>query len=105
MDGLDLREARVADLRSQMALVSQEIVLFNETVADNIAYGKPGATREEIEQAARSAFAHDFIVKLPQGYDTIVGERKMSTEALASRTAREVLAIVAPFMRKKVSGW
>src|SRR6185436_5768156 len=74
-DGVDLREARLSDLRQRMALVSQEIVLFNETVAENIAYGKPGATREEIETAAKAAFAHDFILLLPQGYETSVGEK------------------------------
>jgi ABC-type multidrug transport system fused ATPase/permease subunit len=75
IDGLDLREVSMRDLRQQMAMVSQEVVLFDATVAVNIAKGKPGATREEIEAAARAAFAHDFIIKLPQGYDTRLGER------------------------------
>lgn len=75
IDGLDLRDVSMRDLRQQMAMVSQEVVLFDASVADNIAKGKPGATREEIEAAARAAFAHDFIIKLPQGYDTRLGER------------------------------
>ncbi len=94
-DGLDLREARIDDLRQQMALVSQEVVLFNETVAENIAYGKPGATRGEIEAAARAAFAHDFISQMPQGYDTPVGERGVTL----SGGQRQRLAIARAFIR------
>ena len=75
IDGLDLRDVSMRDLRQQMAMVSQEVVLFDASVADNIAKGKPGATREEIEAAARAAFAHDFIMKLPEGYETRLGER------------------------------
>ncbi|GIU81885.1 MAG: ATP-binding cassette domain-containing protein [Acidobacteria bacterium] len=74
-DGIDLRNARLSSLRRQIALVTQETVLFNDTIRYNISYGKPDATDEEIERAARIAYAHDFIVALPQGYDTIVGER------------------------------
>jgi subfamily B ATP-binding cassette protein MsbA len=74
-DGVDLRDATISSLRGQIALVTQETVLFNDTVRHNIAYGKPDATQAEIEEAARIAFAHDFIVELPKGYDTIVGER------------------------------
>jgi subfamily B ATP-binding cassette protein MsbA len=74
-DGTDLRDATISSLRGQIALVTQETVLFNDTVRHNIAYGKPDATQAEIEEAARVAFAHDFIVELPKGYDTIVGER------------------------------
>jgi len=93
--GLDLREARLSDLRSYMALVSQEIVLFNETVAENIAYGKPGATREEVEMAAKAAFAHDFILMLPQGYETQVGEKGVTL----SGGQRQRLAIARAFIR------
>ena len=75
IDGLDVRDVSMHDLRQQMALVSQEVVLFDASVAENIAKGKPEATREEIEAAAGSAFAHDFIMKLPQGYETRLGER------------------------------
>jgi subfamily B ATP-binding cassette protein MsbA len=74
-DGTDLRDAQISSLRKHIALVTQETVLFNDTVKHNIAYGKPDASGEEIEEAARIAFAHDFIMELPQGYDTIVGER------------------------------
>ena len=74
-DGMDLKDATIASLRSQIALVTQETVLFNDTVRHNIAYGRPEATEEEIHEAARIAFAHDFILELPQGYDTVVGER------------------------------
>lgn len=74
-DGIDLRDATISSLRGQIALVTQETVLFNDTVRHNIGYGKPEATQEQIEEAARVAFAHDFIMNLPQKYDTIVGER------------------------------
>ena len=74
-DGTDLRDARVASLRRQMALVTQETVLFNDTVRYNITYGRPGASDEEMRDAAQTAFAHDFIMDLPGGYDTIIGER------------------------------
>lgn len=74
-DGIDLRDAKISSLRAQIALVTQETVLFNDTVRHNIAYGKPDATQAEIEEAARIAFAHDFIEELPQKYETIVGER------------------------------
>ncbi|HXI62605.1 MAG TPA: ATP-binding cassette domain-containing protein, partial [Pyrinomonadaceae bacterium] len=74
-DGVDLRDAKLKSLRRQIALVTQETVLFNDTVRYNITYGHPNATQEEIEDAARTAFAHDFILELPNGYDTIIGER------------------------------
>jgi subfamily B ATP-binding cassette protein MsbA len=73
--GVDLRQAAVTDLRRQMAVVTQEIVLFDDTIRNNIAFGRPGATNAEIEQAARLAFAHDFILEKPGGYDAIVGEK------------------------------
>jgi len=74
-DGVDLRDARVASLRKQLALVTQETVLFNDTVRYNITYGRPEATDEQLQKAATIALAHDFIVELPKGYDTIIGER------------------------------
>jgi ATP-binding cassette subfamily B protein len=77
LDGIDLRDYRLADLRNQFAVVLQEPVLFSVSVAENIAYAKPGATRVEIESAARAANAHDFITAMPDGYDTVVGERGM----------------------------
>ena len=77
LDGLDLREYRLADLRNQFAIVLQDTVLFSTSVAENIAYARPEATEREIINAARAANAHDFIAKLPQGYETRVGERGM----------------------------
>jgi subfamily B ATP-binding cassette protein MsbA len=74
-DGIDLRDARVASLRRQIALVTQETILFNDTIRYNITYGRPNATDDEIHDAARTALAHDFINELPHGYDTIIGER------------------------------
>jgi subfamily B ATP-binding cassette protein MsbA len=74
-DGTNLRDATLSSLRRHIGLVTQETVLFNDTVRHNIAYGKPEATQAEIEEAARIAFAHDFIMELPQKYETIVGER------------------------------
>jgi len=74
IDGHDIRDVTLASLRSNIALVTQEPMLFDETIADNIALGRLGATRAEIEAAARDAAAHDFIVQLPEGYDTRVGE-------------------------------
>jgi len=77
LDGEDLRDWKLADLRRQFAIVGQDTTLFSTTVAENIAYGRPGATREQIVAAARAADAHDFISRLPNGYDTPVGERGM----------------------------
>ena len=75
IDGVDVRDVRVSDLRSLMAIVAQETILFHDTVASNIAYGRPGATGHEVEAASHAANAHEFIVRLPDGYDTVVGER------------------------------
>ncbi|HEV8588071.1 MAG TPA: ABC transporter transmembrane domain-containing protein [Pyrinomonadaceae bacterium] len=74
-DGVDLRDARVESLRRQIALVTQETVLFNDTVRYNISYGRPEASDAKLRDAALTAFAHDFIMDLPRGYDTIIGER------------------------------
>jgi len=95
IDGLDLREASLVELRQQMALVSQEIVLFDSTVAENIQFGKLGATQAEIEAAARAAFAHDFIMQLPQGYETRIGERGVTL----SGGQRQRVAIARAFIR------
>lgn len=75
LDGTDLRDYRLQDLRNQFAIVLQEPVLFSSTIAENIAYAKPGATAEEIVEAAKTANAHEFILRLPEGYATQVGER------------------------------
>lgn len=74
VDGVDVRDMSLATLRSRIALVSQEVMLFDDSVRANIAYGRFGATDEEIEAAAKAAAAHDFIMELPCGYDTLVGE-------------------------------
>jgi ATP-binding cassette subfamily B protein/subfamily B ATP-binding cassette protein MsbA len=74
LEGTDLRQLRLRDLRAQIALVPQEPLLLLASIAENIAYGKPGATLEAIEAAARSANADEFIQRLPQRYDTLVGE-------------------------------
>lgn len=74
-DGTDLRDASLLSLRTQIALVTQETVLFNDTIRYNITYGKPDATDDELREAARIAFAADFVEELPKQYDTIVGER------------------------------
>jgi ATP-binding cassette subfamily B protein len=75
LDGVDVRRMSVSDYRSNIGLVLQEPFLFFGTIAENIAYGKPDATREEIVAAARAAHAHEFILRLPHGYDSLVGER------------------------------
>jgi subfamily B ATP-binding cassette protein MsbA len=75
LDGCDVRDVTLASLRSQIGMVTQETVLFDDTIAANIAYGKPDATRDEIESAALAAHAHEFIVRLDDGYETLIGER------------------------------
>ncbi len=75
IDGHDLRDLTLASLRRQAAQVTQETILFNDTVRDNIAYGQPETKPELVEQAARHALAHDFILRMPQGYETIIGEK------------------------------
>jgi len=75
IDGQDIREVQQASVRGAIGIVPQDTVLFNDTVAYNIAYGRPGATREQIEAAAKSAHIHDFIAATPKGYETMVGER------------------------------
>jgi subfamily B ATP-binding cassette protein MsbA len=75
IDGRDIREVTLSSLRRQVAQVSQETILFNDTVRNNIAYGQPDAKNELVEQAARNALAHDFIMKMPQGYATVIGEK------------------------------
>jgi ATP-binding cassette, subfamily B, bacterial MsbA len=75
IDNLDVRDVTLASLRAQVGIVTQETVLFNDTVRNNIAYGQPNVAQKEVEVAARAALAHDFIVALPAGYDTVIGER------------------------------
>jgi len=88
-DGVDIRDATVLSLRKQIALVTQETVLFNDTIRQNIAYGRPEASLEEVRRAAEVAFADEFIEQLPDGYDSIVGERGI----LLSGGQRQRLAI------------
>lgn len=75
MDGIDLRELRTRSLRRHIGLVAQHVLLFNASVGDNIAYGRQGVDRAQIESAARAARAHEFIAQLPQGYDTPIGDQ------------------------------
>jgi len=95
VDGVDLRDATLASLRAQIALVTQDTVLFNDTVRDNIAYGRPDLSREEVERAARMAHAHDFILALPGGYQTVIGEKGV----LLSGGQRQRLAIARAFLK------
>lgn len=74
IDGVDIRELKVSDLRKRIAIVTQDPILFNETVRDNIRYGNQSASDEMIQEAARAAYAHDFIQRFPNGYDTMIGE-------------------------------
>jgi len=75
LDGADVRDVRLTDLRRSIAVVSQDPFLFSTSVRENIAFGDPDATDEQVEQAARMAQAHDFVAALPEGYDTVIGER------------------------------
>ncbi|HEY6305973.1 MAG TPA: ABC transporter ATP-binding protein [Candidatus Angelobacter sp.] len=75
LDGCDIRDVTLASLRAQIGIVTQETILFNDTVRNNIAYGQPNMTQPAVVEAARAALAHDFIQRLPEGYDTFIGER------------------------------
>lgn len=75
IDGNDIRDVTVGSLRKQIGIVTQETILFNDTVRNNIAYGQPHVSQSQVESAARAALAHDFILNLPEGYNTIIGER------------------------------
>ncbi|MBV2162288.1 ABC transporter ATP-binding protein [Achromobacter denitrificans] len=94
IDGQDIAQAKQSSLRGQIAIVQQEPVLFHRTLAENIAYARPGATQAEIEQAARLASAHDFIMALPKGYATLVGERGVKL----SGGERQRVAIARAFL-------
>src|SRR5258707_1241405 len=75
IDGRDLRDLRLSSIREKIGIVAQDTFLFNDTVANNIGYGRPDATREQIHAAARNALAEEFILRMPEGYDTMIGER------------------------------
>lgn len=94
IDGQDIAQARQASLRSQIAIVQQEPILFHRSLAENIAYGRPGASQAEIEHAAKLASAHDFIARLPKGYSTLVGERGVKL----SGGERQRVAIARAFL-------
>lgn len=95
LDGQDLREYRLSDLRRQIALVDQNVVLFNSTIGENIAYGRPGASREEVAEAARRAFVWDFIERLPLGLDTPIGQDGL----LLSGGQRQRIAIARALLK------
>src|SRR5207245_11285422 len=95
IDNLDLREIRLAALRQQIGIVSQETLLFDDTVRNNIAYGKDEISGEAIMEAARAAYAHEFIMKLPNGYDTLIGENGVKL----SGGERQRLAIARALLR------
>jgi ATP-binding cassette, subfamily B, bacterial len=95
LDGRDLRDLRIASVRAHIAIVLQDPFLFSGSVADNIAFGRPGATRSEIEQAARAARADEFIARLTNGYDTLIGERG----ANLSGGERQRISLARAFVR------
>ncbi len=95
IDGQDVRDVQVASVRAAISLVAQEAALFNDTIRANIALGRAGATHAEIEQAAKNAAAHDFIVELPNGYDTIAGDRGSNL----SGGERQRIALARAFLR------
>jgi len=95
IDGVDIQSYSLTSLRAQIGIVSQEVVLFDDMIRNNIAFGRPGATEEEIMQAARLAYAHDFIQRLPQGYQTLVGERGVKL----SGGERQRIAIARAILR------
>ncbi len=94
VDGVDVRDWNLEALRRQISIIEQDIFLFSRSIADNIAFGRPGTTREEIEAAARAAQAHEFITKFKDGYDTVVGERGVTL----SGGQRQRIALARAFL-------
>lgn len=94
VDGIDVREWNLEALRRSISIIEQDIFLFSRSIADNISFGKPGATREEIEKAARDAQAHEFIQTFAEGYDTVIGERGVTL----SGGQRQRLALARAFL-------
>ncbi|MFP4082350.1 MAG: ABC transporter ATP-binding protein [Candidatus Aminicenantes bacterium] len=95
IDGIDIREVTLSSLRSQIGMVTQELILFNETVRNNIAYGMEDISQDRVIEASKAAKAHDFIVELPQGYDTMIGEKG----SLLSGGQRQRLAIARALLK------
>jgi subfamily B ATP-binding cassette protein MsbA len=95
LDGRDVREYALDSLRDQVAVVSQDVVLFNDTIRANIAFGQPGATAAQVEAAAEAAFVMDFVADLPQGLDTLVGDRG----ALLSGGQRQRISIARAILK------
>ena len=95
IDGRDVRDLRLKPLRDKISIVAQDTFLFNDTVANNIGYGRPNATREQVRQAARNALAEEFILRMPEGYDTVIGERGMKL----SGGQRQRLAIARALLK------
>ena len=95
VDGVDIRDIRLPDLRSQIGMVTQETILFNDTVRNNIAYGRPNVSDDELEQAAAAALADSFVAELPEGYDTILGERGL----MLSGGQRQRIAIARALLK------
>jgi subfamily B ATP-binding cassette protein MsbA len=95
IDGIDIRDVTLTSLRSQIAIVTQDTVLFDDTITNNITYGAPGTSRDAIEAAAKAAHAHEFIVTLPDQYETRIGERGQ----LLSGGQRQRLAIARALLR------
>jgi ATP-binding cassette subfamily B protein len=95
IDGIDVRDAKLKSLRSQFSIVLQEPLLFSASIFDNIRYGKPDASEEEVEAAAKAANAHDFITALPDGYETLIGEHGAKT----SGGERQRIAVARAFLR------
>jgi len=94
IDGVDVRDWNLEALRQQISIIEQDIFLFSRTIAENISFGRPSATREEVEQAARAAQAHDFITNFKDGYDTMVGERGVTL----SGGQRQRIALARAFL-------
>jgi ATP-binding cassette subfamily B protein len=114
IDGQDVRDVQLASLGEQIGMVTQETYLFHASVRDNIAYGRIGATEEEIVAAAKAAYIHDFILGLPEGYDTIVGERGFlknprililddATSSLDSQSEAYIQAALQPVMQQRTT--
>jgi ATP-binding cassette subfamily B protein len=95
LDGVDVKEYRLSHLRAQFSIVLQDPLVFSTSIANNIAYGSPGASEDKIVAAARAASAHDFIRRLPQGYDTVIGDRGVRL----SGGERQRITIARAFLR------